>query len=70
MRMSCLRRWLPLALLLPLFAMGQGATVKPGKITAELIVHAPEGVAPGKLGSSLDRHPACPALAHLLEEPG
>ena len=46
--MPSIRRWLLLAFMLPLLAMAQGATVRTEEVTAELVVHAPDGVVPGR----------------------
>ena len=47
--MSAIRRWaLLLVLCAPLWALAQGAVVKTAEVEAELVAHAPQGVAPGK----------------------
>ena len=46
--MSILHRWLWLILFAPCLAYGQGAEVKTDEVRAELVVHAPDGVSPGK----------------------
>ena len=48
MPMSILHRWLWLVLLAPCWAIGQGAEVKTDEVRAQLVVHAPDGVSPGK----------------------
>lgn len=46
--MPLIRRWLSLVLLAPLAAWAQGSVVETAEVRAELVAHAPEGVAPGK----------------------
>ena len=46
--MSILHRWLWLILFAPCLASGQGAEVKTDEVRARLVVHAPDGVSPGK----------------------
>jgi len=46
--MTAASRWFCLFLWLPLFAWAQGSVVKTDEVQAELVAHAPEGVAPGK----------------------
>jgi thiol:disulfide interchange protein len=48
-RMMNLRRWLSCLLALPALAFAQpGAVVKTDEVQAQLVAHAPDGVAPGK----------------------
>jgi hypothetical protein len=48
MRMPFIRRWLSPMLLAPLTAWAQGSVVATAEVRAELVAHAPEGVAPRK----------------------